>query len=188
MDHIDADIDITMAAAGHVPSSDSPEMVLETPVALPSAPPGIELQEVKTGAQRADFLTAVASAFQTLGVAEETWHAVYPDLRSLTAPHIVAVVAYVEGAPAAGAMMYLSHGVAEVIHVGVHPAYRRRGLSELVTRAVTHEGFQRGARLASLQASPMGEGVYRRIGYREIARYRWYLFPPPASGRNRYGH
>lgn len=188
LEHLDADVEAELHSAGRTPDSDSPEMVLEAPVTLPTPPSGVQLHQVETDAQRADFLMAVASAFQTLGVAEETWHAAYPDVHSLAAPHIVAVVAYVEGVPAAAAMMYLSYWVAEVIHVGVHPAYRRRGLGELVTRAVTHEGFQRGARLVSLQSSPMGEGVYRRIGYREIARYRWYLFPPPASVRNRYGH
>lgn len=180
MDHLDTDIDITMTAAGRAPNSDSPEMVLETPVALSLPRPGIELQEVKTEAQRADFLKVVAGAFQTLGVAEETWHAAYPDLRSLAAPHIATFVAYVDGAPAAGAMIYLSYRVAEVIHVGTHPAYRRQGLGELITCAVTNAGFERGAQLVSLQATPMGEGVYRRIGYREIARYRWYIYPAPA--------
>lgn len=180
MEHLDDDVEAWLWSAGRTPDADSPETVLERPVALPSPQPGIELEEVQNEAQRADFLTAVASAFRTLDVAEDIWYAVYPDVSSLSAPHIAAVVAYVEGVPAAGAMMYLSQGVAEVIHVGVRPAYRRRGLGELVTRAVTHEGFRRGAWLASLQAAPMGEGVYRRIGFREIARYRWYLFPPPA--------
>lgn len=45
------------------------------------------------------FLEVVAGAFQTLGVAEETWHTAYPDLRSLPAPHIATFVVYVDGAP-----------------------------------------------------------------------------------------
>ena len=178
MDCLDADIDAVMKSAGRAPDSDSPEMILETPIDGPAVPVGVRLQEVETEVQRADFLMVVASAFHHLGVAEETWRAAYPDVRSLVAPHIAAFIAYVQSAPAAAAMMYLNSEVAEVIHVATSPAYRHKGLAELVTRAVTNAGFHRGARLASLQATPMGEGVYRRIGFRTIARYRWYVHPP----------
>lgn len=163
--------------------SDSPEMVLEAPIGPPPVLPGDTVREVNTDGQREDFLTAVSSGFRGLGVRDDTWRAAYPDVRSLSAPHIVAIVAYLERSPVAGAMVYVSHGVAEGIHVGVSPAHRRRGLGEFVTHAVTSAGFDRGARLASLQATLMGESIYRRIGFREIARYPWYTFPAPQEAR-----
>ncbi|GAA6751915.1 hypothetical protein Thermus77311_23930 [Thermus antranikianii] len=183
MGPLDPDLDATMKSIGRKADSDSPQMVLEAPIQPPPILPGVTMQEVNTDEQREDFLTAVSSGFRELGVRADTWWAAYPDVRSLSAPHIVAIVAYLERNPVAGAMVYMSHGVAEVIHVGVSPAHRRRGLGELVTCAVISAGFDRGARMASLQATPMGESVYRRIGFREIARYRWYIFPAPEEAQ-----
>ena len=55
-----------------------------------------------------------------------------------------------------------------------------RGLAALVTRAAGNAGFDLGARLASLQASPMGEPVYRRMGYETIGSYPyWVRMQPP---------
>jgi hypothetical protein len=40
-----------------------------------------------------------------------------------------------------------------------------------VTRAVTNIGFDLGAAFVTLQASSMGEPIYRRMGYEERYRY-----------------
>lgn len=52
------------------------------------------------------------------------------------------------------------------------------GLSTICTSLASNAGFKRGARVATLQASPMAESVYRRIGYRNITRMKCYLVPP----------
>jgi len=102
-----------------------------------------------------------------------------PD-RFLAAPNVYSVVAYLDGTPAAAAQTILSHGIAGVYWVGTIEEARGRGLGEAVTRAVTNEAFDRGATANSLQASVMGEPIYRRMGYEEIYRYTTYtrLTPP----------
>jgi predicted acetyltransferase len=56
---------------------------------------------------------------------------------------------------------------------------RRRGLGDAVTRLVTRAGFDSGASMASLEASPFGYHVYERMGYREIFQYALLVAMPP---------
>ena len=49
---------------------------------------------------------------------------------------------------------------------------RGHGLGDAVTRLVTNEGFARGARLLTLEASPYGRNTYDRMGYQTLYDYR----------------
>ena len=56
------------------------------------------------------------------------------------------------------------------------------GLGALVTVASTNLAFAHGASSVSLQASPMGESVYRKLGYDTIYHYAEYVrWPKPPA-------
>ena len=74
-------------------------------------------------------------------------------------------------------MTLLSHGVAGIYWVGSLERARGRGIGRAVTAAATNRGFELGADVASLQASPMGEPIYRAMGYETICDYRLYHWP-----------
>lgn len=58
--------------------------------------------------------------------------------------------------------------------VGTLPAGRGAGLAAACTAMATNLAFEGGASAVVLQALHMGEGIYRRLGYREYARAaRW---------------
>jgi ribosomal protein S18 acetylase RimI-like enzyme len=98
--------------------------------------------------------------------------------RVLDAPHLITVVAYDGTEPVAGAMTLLSHGIAGLYWVGTVEQARRRGLGRAVTAAVTNAAFARGASIVTLQASVMGEPVYRSMGYRSLYHYEdWVRLP-----------
>jgi hypothetical protein len=78
-------------------------------------------------------------------------------------------------------MTLLSHGIAGVYWVATLESVRGQGLADLVTRVVTNRGFELGAAVNTLQASPMGESIYRRMGYEELYRtYGYARFDAPA--------
>jgi hypothetical protein len=52
-----------------------------------------------------------------------------------------------------------------------------------MTATAVNAGFDLGAELASLQASPMGEPIYRRMGFETIFGYRLLMQPPPDADR-----
>jgi hypothetical protein len=180
--HADADLHAAALEAGMVEFGQAPAMVLERRLDDAVPPPGVTLERVETEAQAAEFSAVMGAAYVSLGMPEDVAPAIIRH-SVLVAPHIVSLLARLEdGTPAGGAMCIFTHGVAGVYWVGTTPAARGRGLAELCTRAVGNAGFDMGARIASLQASPMGEPVYRRMGYIEVTRYPALVrfTPPPA--------
>ncbi|MCF0150228.1 MAG: GNAT family N-acetyltransferase [Firmicutes bacterium] len=60
--------------------------------------------------------------------------------------------------------------------IATPPEYRGRGLACAIVSHIAKEAAQLGAPLLSLQASPLGEPVYARLGYRRIATIRSWIF------------
>ena len=51
---------------------------------------------------------------------------------------------------------------------------RGHGYGSAVTVQAVLDGFAAGAGFAALQSSPMGESVYKRLGFREVETYVLY--------------
>lgn len=93
----------------------------------------------------------------------------------LEVPGLTHYVGFLEGTPVATAALFASHGIAGVFNVSTVPEYRRRGFGEALTRRASLDGRDQGCTAGALQASEMGEPIYRRMGYREVARYSVWL-------------
>jgi ribosomal protein S18 acetylase RimI-like enzyme len=180
--HADADLRDAATAEGLLPMGDMPAMVLDHRLADAVPPAGAELRRVVTAADTVAYGSVMGPAYATYGMPEDVLPAMLSCVETVCAPHIVSFLALLDGEPAAGAMTVVTHGVAGIYWVGTTPAARGRGLAELCTRAAGNAGFDLGARVAALQASVMGEPVYRRMGYVEVSRYPYFvqMEPPPA--------
>jgi ribosomal protein S18 acetylase RimI-like enzyme len=66
------------------------------------------------------------------------------------------------------AQLSISHGVAGIYWVGVAKPCRGRGIGAALTVAALLAGRERGLRIGTLQASSMGEPVYRGIGFETV--------------------
>ena len=62
-------------------------------------------------------------------------------------------------------MLYLSSEVAGVHTVTTLPEYRNRGFAFAISRAALIDAYKSGYRVGVLQASEMGERVYRKLGF-----------------------
>lgn len=173
--HADDDLAAAATAAGMAQLGNAPGMVLRQRLPDAVAADGVTLRRVCTPGDAAAFGAVMGPAYESLGFPGHFAPRIFAHAETLMAPHIAAFLALVDGEPAAGAMTIVTHGVAGVYWVGTAPAARGRGLAELCTRAAGNAGFDLGARIASLQASPMGEPVYRRMGYVEVTRYPFFV-------------
>jgi predicted GNAT family acetyltransferase len=66
----------------------------------------------------------------------------------------------------------MTPGVGMIGWVATLPKARSKGMAAACTVAATNEALRRGADVVSLQASAMGESIYRRLGYEELFAYR----------------
>ena len=178
--HRDADLAGAAVADGWRAILELPVMVVRAPLDGPPAGPGVVVRDVdsESATDRASFAEIAGS---TLGDEEPERDAYRVALRepALYRDGCRAALASVDGVDAASAWVLRVGPTALVGWVGTLDPFRRRGLGELVTRAVTNAAFADGATLVTLQASPMGGSVYRRMGFETVSAER--LLVPPAS-------
>jgi GNAT superfamily N-acetyltransferase len=177
---IDDDIMEAAESAGFTTLGSAPEMVCRTRLADKPVGNDVELRWATDESGVADFVAVNADAYSTYGMPREVVGDTIVDPKRVLVPHINTMVAYVENEPVAAAQTLLSHAIAGVYWVGTVESARGRGLGEAVTRAVTNRAFDLGAQATTLQASPMGEPIYARMGYETAFRHRTFVrFSPP---------
>ncbi|MEV1315192.1 GNAT family N-acetyltransferase [Micromonospora arborensis] len=71
---------------------------------------------------------------------------------------------------------WLSQGLVTLYFVGTQPEQRRRGIGAAMTSAALRLAAERGARTAALTSSPIGESVYRNLGFRPVGEFRLLTF------------
>lgn len=177
---VDRDLELAAEAGGLQAVYEMPEMVLGGRVEGRPAPEGVELARVASESDAADYWRVATEAYASIGFPPEIF-AFYDDPQGLWGENVVAFLARADGRPAGIAMTIVSHGVAGIYWVGCTENVRGRGLGWAVTTAAVNAGFDLGAASASLQASPMGESLYRAMGFETICDYKLYLCPRPGG-------
>lgn len=87
----------------------------------------------------------------------------------------MAFVGRVDGQPVTTAIVFMYGGIATVYTVGTLEAHRGHGYGAAITRAALLHGRANGYHVGALVASPMGEPVYRRLGFTEFAHFSTYV-------------
>lgn len=94
------------------------------------------------------------------------------------------LVAEVDGVPAAcGAWREHGDGVVEIKRVYVEPAFRRRGLAQLIMGALEESAARAGHRAVRLNTGlrqPEALALYAQLGYRDVPGYGMYVNSPDA--------
>ena len=158
--------------------ADSPQMICRTRLPDEPLPDGVEIRMVEDLAGVAVYADICARAYVSLGSPEEATRSHFNGPTAMLAPHVHSAIAYLDGTPVSCAQILMSHGIAGVYWVGSLEAARGRGIAEAVTRHVTNLGFDLGAENVQLQASSMGEPIYRRMGYEDLHRREFRLALP----------
>jgi GNAT superfamily N-acetyltransferase len=166
-----------MRELGLEPAEQLPGMVLSPVNEIPPLPDGLSVTAWDAGSL-ATYNEIMAEAFEM--PVQMMNDLIGP---SLLTSHVRGYLGHVDGRPVATSALIASDGVAGVYNVSTLPEYRKRGLGEAMTWHAVREGVKAGCRIGSLQASAMGQPVYARMGFRNIAPYESYVSPAaPVSG------
>jgi hypothetical protein len=159
-----------------------PEMALSVPPPPVRELPGdVVLRRADSDEVRRHYVDVVAKGWGMEDIPTELASEIFFHPDSVADPNTIAFVAYVDGRPASGCLALLAYGIAVGGQGATVRWARRRGLAEACYEAclaVAYEEF--GIRGSVCQSSPLGQGVWERMGYRELTRYLRYLVPPTA--------
>lgn len=151
-----------LEARGFVRAEPAPGMVLRSINDDPTRCDGLTIRKVTDTSGLAHFQNV---AFESFGYPVELAPlALTEDLMAL--PHAAMFVGYARDEPACCSMVISTGDIAGIYWVGSLGRFRQRGFGAAVTAHAIRAGAVGGCRLASLQASKMGEPVYRRLGDR----------------------
>jgi ribosomal protein S18 acetylase RimI-like enzyme len=178
----DRDLIKTAVEAGLQAVFEMPEMVLDRRAEAHPPPAGVELRRVASPEDADEYWKVAAAAYASIGFPPEVF-AFYENHDGLSTDNAAAFLAHLDDKPAGIAMTIVSHGVAGIYWVGCTEAARGQGLGWAVTATAVNAGFDMGAEIASLQASPMGENLYRRMGFETIFDYRLLMHRSPGTNR-----
>jgi GNAT superfamily N-acetyltransferase len=179
--HADADVAIAAADAGWRRILTLPAMVVREPIAERALPAGAALRAADPDRDRHSFGVIAATCFADDEEEAAAYRLVFDRPAMLGGQGISSFIASIDDKDAAIAWSVVVDGSATVGWVGTLPAFRRRGLGDLATRAATNAAFSLGAGLVTLQASRSGEPVYAAMGYETISSETIW-FPPAPEG------
>jgi GNAT superfamily N-acetyltransferase len=180
-----SDLGDRLLAAGFDDGGEEPAMAADL-TATPEAPPvaGVQTARVRTAGELAYFQAVLASGFGE-GPPEAAWVAeVFGRIGLGDDVAWRHLLGRLDGAPVATATLFTSPpDVAGLYFVCTAPEVRRRGIGAAITAAAMLDARSLGCSTAVLGSSPMGHGVYRRLGFEEVFRYRLLEREPSASQR-----
>jgi ribosomal protein S18 acetylase RimI-like enzyme len=88
------------------------------------------------------------------------------------------LIAGLDGVGVAAAMAFDRDGDCGIYNVATLEHARRRGLGTALTALLAHDARARGCRTASVQSTPIAEGVYAALGFRDLGQILEFVPPP----------
>jgi hypothetical protein len=140
------------------------------------APPGLAVVEVAEQAKLRAWCETMICAFGFDELEPEVCCELFDSLGYAGAAPLRHFLATLDGEAVATSSLVLGGGVAGIYFVATRQAARRCGVGREITLAPLRAARALGYRVAVLQASALGAGVYRRLGFRDwcgIGQYVW---------------
>lgn len=164
----DTDAERLLARAGYGPRERVPAMGLSL-AGMPLEPPRLPLEQLRT---QQELIPLNAEAFgPEVRIRLFPWH---------HQPHApLRILGVREGGPLlSGGMSFNAADTAGIYLVSTATTARGRGLASEVMRGLLVDAQARGMATAVLQATPLGHGVYQRLGFQDLETWTSWVHLP----------
>ena len=172
-DHGNEKLEKILKYKGYKPSREpgSAGMIIHERIKSVELPAGYTVKEVENKEQIKDFIPIIKEAFD-----KESYVAnkLFSSKEVLIAKNVKSFLIYKGDKAVSAAITVMSEEVAGIYYVGTLESERGKGLGSYIVRASTNKGFKEGKDAVILQASKLGESVYKKLGYKTITYYRTY--------------
>ena len=171
-DVIDDALRPRLEALGLVHRGDIPAMVFDRdlPAKRPNA---LRIERVNDAKHLDSNVVVVADAFGW--EAEQLGDVFRPAL--LDEPGWYGWVGYEDSAPVAASQLVTHNRTGGIYYVAVLGTHRRKGYGEAITRVAIETGRAAGCDVITLNASPDGYPIYKRLGFRDAGKHIGYAPP-----------
>jgi GNAT superfamily N-acetyltransferase len=144
---------------------------------LPPAPEGLSIARVFDVGTLARWCWVYNAGFGMPALAEPAWFDLFKSIGLGPSVPLHHYLGRLDGVPVATCSVLLAAGIAGINAVTTLPQARRQGIGSAMVLAALRDARDAGYRFGALGASRMGQGVYHKIGFREVCRmgsYEWH--------------
>jgi len=173
-ENIDMNLERLLEEKGYEPNRKpgSPVMITENKIKNTPLPNGYRIKEIENIDNTEGFKSVIKEAFEK---DNKTIDRMFSSKENIISERVKSFCIYNDKNKAvSAAITSITSDSAGIYYVSTLEEERSKGLGKAITKIATNAGFNAGKNLVILQASELGEYVYKDLGYKRIGRYRTY--------------
>ncbi len=145
-------------------------------------PTGLVIERVGDADSLAHFCHIAVACFGIPASAEGAFRDIWDSVGVGSELPLRHYLGWLDGKPVATSSLMVGTCVAGIYIVATLPEARRKGIGAAMTLVACREGRALGYRVAVLEASEKGYGVYQKLGFREICKTDFYVWKAEQPG------
>lgn len=173
-DGIDVNLGNLLESKGYEPKRrpGSSVMINNNIIKNAPLPIGYELIEVNSLDYLEDFKSVIKETFRKDKI---TIDKMFSSKRNVSSKNFKSFFIFNDkNKPVSAALTSITTGSAGIYYVSTLKEERSKGLGKAITKAATNAGFDEGKDIVILQASELGEAVYKNLAFRKVGSYLSY--------------
>jgi ribosomal protein S18 acetylase RimI-like enzyme len=140
--------------------------------------PNFSLSTVKTSEQMEAWLQVFTTVFGFPDPLKQVFFNLLPTSGFALHPSCRFYLGTIDSTPVATSLLFLEEEMAGIYAVATVPSQRKLGIGTKMTRMAVEEAMRLEYSRVTLQATKMGESLYRRLGFYDVCSFQTYRWVP----------